>query len=98
MSGEPAKEVVIVIRADLDLPDDLSPVVAELVARMNEVPKVKQTWGWVGIDNAAQAVLTDVDRSPRWAPDGGRTIERAIEAAANSSREEEYRRTKGSKR
>jgi hypothetical protein len=60
MSGEPAKEVVIVIRATLESPTDLELLVGELDA----VPGVTRTWGWVGIDGAAQAVLAVVDPVP----------------------------------
>jgi hypothetical protein len=57
MSGEPAKEVVIVIRCELEIPDDLERVMRQI----QSLSGVTNTWGWVGLDDAAQAVLAVVD-------------------------------------
>jgi hypothetical protein len=60
MSGEPAKEVVIVIRCALELPEDLERVMRQI----SGISGMTSTWGWVGFDDAAAAVLAVVDPVP----------------------------------
>jgi hypothetical protein len=57
---------------------------------VNVIPAVL---GWSNPDTketSNRLYATDIDRSPRWAPDGGRTIERAIDATASSYEGDRY--------